>query len=252
MTALAQPSTVLKSDEDRLVEIEGRETADQYMRTLEELIYTKSLSQACKIEGCLSERTFHRVKNRSREAWQLYTRARSTRADHRFDNLLERLDKIKDPQRARVMLEAEKWLIGKQNKGLYGDDMTINGDIQHHVTHTVSSALDEIRKRLDRKRKAIEGGVIKAIEDQGRGDGAPTSHIPASHTQEPTLHTPATHAHEAPGDEIPKISAESGDVTPRNGEYRTVKEKIRASKEKKRTNTAGPVEMALPNGGQKP
>lgn len=206
MNPTVQTRPTLKSDEERLVEIEGSEVAEQYMATLDQLIFAKSLSDACKVKGCLSERTFHRVKTRSREAWQLYTRARATRADHRFDNLSARLEKIKDPQKARVILEAEKWTIGKMNRGLYGDDpVTIQGvnggPIQMQHTHT-NTALDEIRKRLDRKRKAIEGGVLQAIEEGGAVEGVPSPH---------TLTDPPNSAAHAP--EISQNSAEIPDVT---------------------------------------
>jgi hypothetical protein len=67
-------------------------------------------------------RTFQRVARRSTAAWQLYTRARVSRADLRFDNLVARIERIKE----RAV----------------------------QVNHT-SGVLEEIRKRLARKRKAL-------------------------------------------------------------------------------------------------
>src|SRR5262245_37964265 len=78
-----------RTDEELMTEREGEETTSAYLRTLDEMIYATSLTEACKKKGSLPKRTFHRVKNRSREAWNLYVRARASRADERFDNLLD-------------------------------------------------------------------------------------------------------------------------------------------------------------------
>jgi Bacteriophage Sf6, terminase small subunit-like len=160
-----------RTDEELMAEREGQETTAAYVKTLEEMIYATSLIEACKKKGCLPHRTFHRVKNRSREAWNLYVRARASGADERFDNLLERLDGISDSHRARVMLDAEKWVISKMNRGLYGDDpVTLQGPgggpVQ--VESTRSPALEEIMRRLERKRAALLGGRFRKKE-KGRG-----------------------------------------------------------------------------------
>jgi Bacteriophage Sf6, terminase small subunit-like len=170
-----------RTDEELLIEREGKETTAAYLNTLEELIYATSLTEACEKEGCLPRRTFHRVKNRSCEAWNLYKRARASRADERFDNLLDVIRNEPDPHRARVMLDAEKWIISKMNRGLYGDDpVTLQGPggAPIQVEHGTSSALEEIRRRLDKKRAALQRGGVQEEIDGGVLNGAPSLTTP--------------------------------------------------------------------------
>lgn len=50
-----------------------------------------------------------------------YTRAREEQADHYFDEIVEISDTDEDSQRARVRIDARKWVAGKLRPKKYGD-----------------------------------------------------------------------------------------------------------------------------------
>jgi hypothetical protein len=72
------------------------------------------------------------------------------------------------PHKARVKMDAMKWMAGKLNRADFGDEphgqvgisVTVNND-------QGASALDEIRQRLNRKRKSIEASQISMLPGQG-------------------------------------------------------------------------------------
>lgn len=53
-----------------------------------------------------------------------YARARETQADVIADEILAISDEEPDPQKARVRIDARKWLAGKMRPKVYGDKVT--------------------------------------------------------------------------------------------------------------------------------
>ena len=72
-------------------------------------------------------------KKRPYEAFrQLYLQAGMFRANARVESIDEDLELLRsgklDAQAARVIIDAKKWLAGKENQGRFGDAMTLRGD----------------------------------------------------------------------------------------------------------------------------
>ena len=72
---------------------------------------------------------------------EMYARARETRADSRADRIDEIVGMVVsgelDPNAARVAIDAEKWLAGKEQPKRYGDkiDHTVDAAVTHTVTY---------------------------------------------------------------------------------------------------------------------
>jgi hypothetical protein len=117
---------------------------------------------------------FYRLKVGSSALASLYARAREARADMLVDELVELADaplpaggdpiRLKaETERRRLQIDARKWAAGKLNRLLYSDDPNRTA-VQVNVNAYDGGApvLEEIRRRLARKRKAMldsgEGG----------------------------------------------------------------------------------------------
>ena len=59
-----------------------------------------------------------------------YARARESQADSLFDDVLDIADTEDDPKKARVRIDARKWMAGKLRPKVYGDkiDVTSGGE----------------------------------------------------------------------------------------------------------------------------
>ena len=53
-----------------------------------------------------------------------YTRAREEQADHYADQIIEIADTVEDPQKAKIMIDARKWVASKLKAKSYGDKVT--------------------------------------------------------------------------------------------------------------------------------
>lgn len=75
-----------------------------------------------------------------------YARARESRADARADRIDEIADEVKKgtlgANEARVIIDAEKWLAGKENSKRYGDKLDIGGDL------TIKLPDDQVESRV--------------------------------------------------------------------------------------------------------
>lgn len=56
-----------------------------------------------------------------------YTRARNDQADHFADEIIGIADTEKDSNKARVRIDARKWVAGKQRPKKYGDKVQLTG-----------------------------------------------------------------------------------------------------------------------------
>lgn len=127
----------------------------------------------------------YRWRYRSAALARLYARAREARADVIADEIIDIVDKEPDPHKARARMDARKWVAGKFNRGMYGDDVQVTGHVEHNVNHG-GEVLATIEQRLAKRAKRLAevgGGGVRA-ENEG-GDGYTPSLIPASHTKAP-------------------------------------------------------------------
>lgn len=99
------------------------------MQVICDLVARKhTLNQICQLPDMPSHEAIRQWMIEDAELAANYTRARELRADARAD----RIDEITtmvingelDPQAARVIIDAEKWLAGKEQPKKYGDRIT--------------------------------------------------------------------------------------------------------------------------------
>jgi hypothetical protein len=55
----------------------------------------------------------------------MYARARDAQADHYVDEIMSIADSAEDPQKARVQIDARKWVASKLRPRIYGDKQEI-------------------------------------------------------------------------------------------------------------------------------
>ena len=100
--------------------------------------------EICVMDGMPSKDTLYRWKRQNKEFSDHYARARSHRADSRQDHIDEIVSKLEagniDPQVARVIIDAEKWQMSKEQPRSYGDKLAIGGDadagpVKHIIEH---------------------------------------------------------------------------------------------------------------------
>lgn len=108
------------------------------MQTICDLIARKqTLHQICQLPGMPSNETVRQWMIEDAELAANYARARELRADARADRIDEItsmiIDGKLDPQAAKVIIDAEKWLAGKEQPKKYGDKQIISGDPDNPV-----------------------------------------------------------------------------------------------------------------------
>lgn len=84
----------------------------------------------------------------------LYTRARETQADHYADDLVEIADTETDPQRAKVRIDARKWVAAKLKPRKYGEriDIAVSGELKTLTDDQVTARLETLlAKRTEPK-----------------------------------------------------------------------------------------------------
>ena len=87
------------------------------------------LVQFCKMEGMPSRDTVYRWLREEKQFFDNYARAREFRAMSRSDDIdsiiMDLRDGLIDPQVARVMIDAHKWQMSKENARLFGDKVAL-------------------------------------------------------------------------------------------------------------------------------
>lgn len=87
------------------------------------------LVQFCKMEGMPSRDTVYRWLREEKQFFDNYARAREFRAMSRSDDIdniiCDLRDGLIDPQVARVMIDAHKWQMSKENARLFGDKVAL-------------------------------------------------------------------------------------------------------------------------------
>lgn len=99
-----------------------------------EIAAGKSLRKACSELGYTESRI--RVWLQEDKAFQAqYARAREDQADYYADEICEIADTEEDPNKARVRIDARKWVASKLKSKSYGDkvDTTVNGALTVNI-----------------------------------------------------------------------------------------------------------------------
>lgn len=91
-----------------------------------EIMAGKSLRTICAMEGMPSTSTVYAWLGQYPEFQDMYAHAREIQADVLADEILEIADSEIDTNRARVMIDARKWLAGKLRPKKYGDRVELD------------------------------------------------------------------------------------------------------------------------------
>lgn len=126
-----------------------------------------SVWKICAMDDMPSEDTLYRWKRTIPEFSELYARARRHRADARQD----RIDFIAeqcgegaiDPMTARLMIDAEKWQMAKEQPKAYGDKIEVEGSVRHeHISEMSDDELSRIARSGSTGATAPKGGANRA------------------------------------------------------------------------------------------
>lgn len=98
-----------------------QEMADHICERLSE---GESLRSICRDAGFPDKATVFRWLIANKEFRDQYARARETQADAIADEILNIADEAEDAAKARVQIDARKWLAGKLRPKVYGDKIT--------------------------------------------------------------------------------------------------------------------------------
>jgi hypothetical protein len=92
----------------------------------------ESLRRVCETSGFPSVGVFLEWCATDAHIAEQYARARDTQADHYADDLIEIADTEEDPQRAKVRIDARKWVASKLKPKRYGDklDLAVSGELK--------------------------------------------------------------------------------------------------------------------------
>lgn len=81
----------------------------------------RSLRDVCAMPGIPPEDTVYKWLGKHEEFSQMYARAREDRADLLAEEIVQICDEEEDPQKARVRMDARKWVAAKWNPKRYSD-----------------------------------------------------------------------------------------------------------------------------------
>jgi len=94
----------------------------------ERLSEGESLRWICREADVPNKATVFRWLANNKEFRDQYARAREVQADVLADEILDIADDSPDPAKARVQIDARKWLAGKLRPKVYGDKLAVGGD----------------------------------------------------------------------------------------------------------------------------
>jgi hemoglobin-like flavoprotein len=118
-----------------MTELEARELIDKYLTgsTLKRL-FTSGTQM----------RKFYELVNSVPQLSQLYAHAQQTKAELYADEIIEIADTILDPNKARVMVDARKWVASKIKPDKYGDRIDLNITQSVDITKALSDAKQRV------------------------------------------------------------------------------------------------------------
>lgn len=117
-------------------------TPDAFDAVCDAIAEGKSLRAICAEDGMPSRQAVLRYIDANEAAADQYARARDEQADHYADEIIGIADTEEDAQKARVRIDARKWVASKLKPKRYGDRQ------QHDVNATFSVTLESDATRL--------------------------------------------------------------------------------------------------------
>lgn len=106
-----------------------------------------SMREACKQAG-VSTKTFCQYLHTDKELSEQYARAKEVRSHAGADRIVSVMDRVEagelEPDKARVIIDGHKWLLGKWNRRDYGDkqDVALSGSVSYVVETGVPRSED--------------------------------------------------------------------------------------------------------------
>jgi hypothetical protein len=97
-----------------------------------------SLRKVCAERGMPSVGLVCKWLSEDKAFSEQYTRARERQADGFFDEIVDIADTEEDPQKARVRIDARKWVAGKMRPKVYGEKLDLE--------HSGSLAVETIKR----------------------------------------------------------------------------------------------------------
>lgn len=110
---------------------------EAFERVLSAMADGKSLREACKVEGNPAVTTVLRRLAEDETFRLQYARAREAGDDAMAEDIQDIADTEVDPQKARVRIDARKWLLSKRQPKRYGDKLELAGDKDNPVAIAV-------------------------------------------------------------------------------------------------------------------
>jgi len=100
-------------------------TVEIFDKINSEISEGRSLRSILKQDGMPSSETFYRWLREVEGLSTQYARAKEDRADSYADEIVDIADTELDPQKARVMIDARKWIASKLHPRNYGEKMAL-------------------------------------------------------------------------------------------------------------------------------
>lgn len=104
----------------------------------------RTVRDVCKDDAMPAEGTVYKWLSLHQEFAEMYARAREERAHMVADEIIHIADTEPDPQKARVMIDARKWWVGKANAKHYGDRSTVDLNVKRDVATLDDHELEHI------------------------------------------------------------------------------------------------------------
>lgn len=111
----------------------------------ERLLEGESLRNICKSEDMPAASTVFKWLNTIPDFAEQYARAKEEQAEILADEIVQIADEEADPAKARVRVDARKWVASKLKPKKYGDKL----DIDQKTTHEVGDSLATLMAKID-------------------------------------------------------------------------------------------------------
>ena len=94
----------------------------------------EALTRICQEKHMPATDTIYRWMRENESFLAAYTRARADQADTIADQIMDIADTEPDPNRAKVRIDARKWIASKLKPQKYGEKIDISGEISNKIT----------------------------------------------------------------------------------------------------------------------
>lgn len=126
----------------------------------ERLANGESLRHVCSDRGFPTTTTIKRWLNDNETFRAQYARAREDQADHYADEIIEISDRAEDAAKARLRVDARKWVSSKLLPKKYGDKVTneltgVDGKDLHLTDNDLSAKLAAILEAAAKRRDGV-------------------------------------------------------------------------------------------------